>query len=147
MTIDEAIVHAREVASRMFDDRVHCIKCAEEHEQLAKWLEELKQYRAIGKVSTCQNAVEVCRAMIERGIEPENIEAYIAFEDACVKKGFTIKGLLEAGEKQVPKKPITYLGTNRADCPICLNTVRGIDKPFGDYCSKCGCRLDWSDEE
>ena len=46
MTIDEAIAHAREVASRKFDDRVHCIKCAEEHEQLAEWLEELKAYRA-----------------------------------------------------------------------------------------------------
>ena len=46
MMIDEAIVHAREVASRKFDDRVHCIRCAEEHEQLAEWLEELKAYRA-----------------------------------------------------------------------------------------------------
>ena len=46
MAIDEAIAHAREVASRKFDDRVHCIKCAEEHEQLAEWLEELKSYRA-----------------------------------------------------------------------------------------------------
>ena len=45
MTIDEAIVHAREVASRKFDDRVHCIRCAEEHEQLAEWLEEFKVLR------------------------------------------------------------------------------------------------------
>ena len=45
MTIDEAIAHAKEVASRKFDDRVHCIKCAEEHKQLAEWLEELKIYR------------------------------------------------------------------------------------------------------
>ena len=45
LSIDEAIAHAREVASRKFDDRVHCIKCAEEHEQLAEWLEELKTYR------------------------------------------------------------------------------------------------------
>lgn len=44
MNIDEAITHAREVASRMFDDRVHCIKCAEEHEQLAEWLTQLKEY-------------------------------------------------------------------------------------------------------
>ena len=45
LSIDEAIAHAREVASRKFDDRVHCISCAEEHEQLAAWLEELKAYR------------------------------------------------------------------------------------------------------
>ena len=47
LSIDEAIAHAREVASRKFDDRVHCISCAEEHEQLAKWLEELKALRLL----------------------------------------------------------------------------------------------------
>ena len=57
LSIDEAIAHAREVASRKFDDRVHCISCAEEHEQLAKWLEELKAYRAIGTVEECRNSV------------------------------------------------------------------------------------------
>ena len=62
MTIDEAIVHAREVASRKFDDRVHCIRCAEEHEQLAEWLEELKQYRAIGTPKEFREAVEKQKA-------------------------------------------------------------------------------------
>ena len=47
MTIDEAITHAKEVSSRKFDDRVHCIRCAEEHEQLAEWLEELKHYKQL----------------------------------------------------------------------------------------------------
>ena len=47
LSIDEAIAHAREVASRKFDDRVHCIRCAEEHEQLAEWLEELKALRLL----------------------------------------------------------------------------------------------------
>ncbi len=59
LSIDEAIAHAREVANTQrgksgiclqnglecehFSD---CLKCAEEHEQLAEWLEELKQLRA-----------------------------------------------------------------------------------------------------
>ena len=47
LSIDEAIAHAREVASRKFDDRVHCISCAKEHEQLAEWLEELKALRLL----------------------------------------------------------------------------------------------------
>ena len=64
MTIDEAIVHAREVASRKFDDRVHCIRCAEEHEQLAERLEELKAYRAIGTLEECRAAVEKQKEMI-----------------------------------------------------------------------------------
>lgn len=52
-----------------------------------------------------------------------------------------------AMEKQTAKKAITYRGTNRADCPACGATVRGIDAPFGNWCSKCGQRLDWEDEE
>lgn len=52
---------------------------------------------------------------------------------------------ISALEKQIAKKPVIYKGTNRADCPICGMTVRGIDKPFGDFCSKCGQRLDWSE--
>ena len=42
MTIDEAIAQAREVSSRKFDDRVHCIRCSEFHKQIAEWLEEYK---------------------------------------------------------------------------------------------------------
>ena len=59
MTIDEAIAHARGVASEQkrrsgicvqnnseCDKFSACLKCSEEHEQLAEWLEELKSYRA-----------------------------------------------------------------------------------------------------
>lgn len=105
-------------------------------------------------ISICQGAVEICRAMIERGIEPENVEAYIAFEDKCVQKGFTIKGLLEAGEKQTAKKPtrIDYkkyanLVNNAISlrgaywCPRCKHVVKS-----GAFCSDCGQKLDWSDE-
>ena len=54
MTLDEAIAHAREVAEEqrkacdlawVWDNPDNIKKCAEEHEQLAKWLEELKSYR------------------------------------------------------------------------------------------------------
>ena len=45
MTLDEAICHAEEVASRRFDDRVHCIKCADEHRQLAEWLKDYKRLK------------------------------------------------------------------------------------------------------
>lgn len=57
ITIDEAIIHAREVAKRNrylykncpaeLDTREHltCAKYAEEQEQIAEWLEELKELR------------------------------------------------------------------------------------------------------
>lgn len=56
MKIDEAIAHARELAKNKRADAdwrwTHgrldsddLINCAEEHEQLAEWLEELKEYK------------------------------------------------------------------------------------------------------
>ena len=55
----------------------------------------------------------------------------------------TVKECREAREKQIPIKPITHRDTNRADCPVCGATVRGIKEPFGGWCSKCGQKLDW----
>ena len=66
MTIDRAIAHARDVAKRRmaeyenhYDKDAHyypmqCKKCAEEHEQLADWLEELKAYRANATETKCK---------------------------------------------------------------------------------------------
>lgn len=54
MTIDEAIAHAREVAEEqrkacdlawVWDNPDNIKKCAEKHDQLAEWLEELKELR------------------------------------------------------------------------------------------------------
>lgn len=77
MTIDETISHTREVAesqkmsARLIEyneyipesvDKEAIIYgntiCADEHEQLAEWLEELKQYRTIGTVEECRAAME-----------------------------------------------------------------------------------------
>ena len=71
MTLDEAILHAREVAERNRkqykncpSDRTDiryqtCEECAEEHEQLAEWLEELKAYK--------ENQHRSLRHMYEKG--------------------------------------------------------------------------------
>lgn len=59
MTIDEAIAHEREVETIHRNNNklnetlganspyynTDCLKCAEEHEQLAEWLEELKAFQ------------------------------------------------------------------------------------------------------
>ena len=59
LTLEEAIVHTKEVADMNYNDaekfdsndsvenymKANCMKCAEEHEQLVKWLEELKSYK------------------------------------------------------------------------------------------------------
>ena len=79
MTLDEAIVHERQVASEQkrrsgacvqndseCDKFSTCLKCAEEHEQLAKWLEELKAYRASvfsGNMTQTMLKEEYCKAI------------------------------------------------------------------------------------
>lgn len=58
LTLEDAISHAKGVAEKNYrgadfesidsvddDIKANCIKCAEEHEQLAEWLEELKSYK------------------------------------------------------------------------------------------------------
>lgn len=127
-----------------------CHNCDHKDDYIEELEAEVAEYREIGEISTCRNAVEICRAMIERGIEPENIEAYIAFEDKCVQKGFTIKGLLEAGEKQTAQKvknsgervPFEWY------CPTCGSIL--CDDGYKDteiaFCENCGQKLDWEQE-
>lgn len=208
MTIDEAISHAREVAecqkmsARLIEDNAYIPEsvdkeaitygntiCAKEHEQLAEWLEELKQYRTIGtpeelkaamkyvylakkhgtvgqviencvkyeEIGTpeeCRKSVEICKSMIERNITPEDMEEYMKFEDECISEGFTLKSLLEAGEKQKAKRP-DYEGDGYSDghlvydtwiCPCCGKHYE-VDYDDYDFCPACGQCIDWSDEE
>ena len=78
MTLDEAILHAREVAERNRkqykncpSDRTDiryqtCEECEEEHEQLAEWLEELKSYRTSvfsGDMTQIMLKEEYCKAL------------------------------------------------------------------------------------
>lgn len=59
LTIEDAIAHAKEVADMNYYDaekfdsndsvenymKANCMECAEQHEKLAEWLEELKSYK------------------------------------------------------------------------------------------------------
>lgn len=45
MTLDEAIVHAKEAGIKLMLD-CSTYSCGQEHMQLAQWLEELKAFRA-----------------------------------------------------------------------------------------------------
>ena len=74
LSIDEAIAHAREVSSRKFDDRVHCIRCAEEHEQLAEWLEDLKAIKD-GSIPIIHGKAEL--ELHDKAIRNEAIDDFI----------------------------------------------------------------------
>ena len=59
LTLDEAIAHAKEVAEEKYNEGFlchanpddgkldECVKCAREHEQLAEWLTQLKEYQQL----------------------------------------------------------------------------------------------------
>ena len=79
MTIDEAIAHAREITNfnrehmdeNFYNDQVNelykakCCECAEEHEQLAEWLEDYKRLLEVEK-SVLTNEDGYLATMCER---------------------------------------------------------------------------------
>ena len=141
MTIDEAIAHAREVAKRRmaeyenhYDKDAHyyptqCKKCAEEHIQLAEWLEELKQYRTIG-------TPEELQAMKEHGgftgVELANIAAM-----QMKLKEYEAIGTQEECRAAIEKQTAISREIIEGNyvCPKCHNLM-----PYPGYCG-CGQRL------
>lgn len=112
-------------------------------------LTEIQQYRAIGTVEECGAAVEIIRYMIQEGIEPEVLEAYVWFEDELVKKGFTVKSVLEAREKQIAAKPLggkDIEGNEYAICREC-SAILSDGEWFAQYCPDCGKKVDWREKE
>lgn len=98
MTIDEAISHAREVAecqkmsARLIEDNAYIPEsvdkeaithgntiCADEHEQLAEWLEELKQYRAIGTLEELKAAMKYVYLAKKHGTVGQVIENCVKY--------------------------------------------------------------------
>ena len=113
MTIDEAIEHAREVAEiQRNNDKLNktlgksslyyntdCIKCAEEHEQLADWLEELKKRRSedYGYMADIHQSIGYRKAL------DDFVETLVsAFDETNIKEyGFYPENLVRQVAKQL----------------------------------------------
>lgn len=129
---------------------------AKKHGTVGQVIENCVKYEEIGTPEECRKSLEICKAMIDRKITPENMEEYMKFEDECVKRGFTFNSLLEAREKQTARKPKEYEDKYYA-CPVCGNPLlpkwekypdKLMDKSNGlPYCLGCGQKLDWSEDE
>ena len=126
MTIDEAISHAREVAEEKRKSKSvnlvpeiisKCELCAQEHDQLVEWLEELQQYRAIGTPEKCRAAMEMqtARKPIDRNME---------------------SGIFRK------RKIFTCPRCGNACLEMMIN-----ERQNTNYCWDCGQKLDWSDAE
>ena len=118
----------------------------------SKQCKQLDEYKELGTVEELREARETIQAMKERNITSEIIMEYAKFEDECVQKGFTFKSLLEAREKQIPKKPIhsryKIKDTGRLHhtiyCGVCGEYNQRVS--MGDrYCRHCGSKIDWSE--
>ena len=85
LSIDEAIAferqHSKDKRNEHYTFGIQKSKeAAEEHEQLAEWLEELKAYREIGTVEGYKNAIE-CYTK-EYMIRKSNVQYDKAIDDA-----------------------------------------------------------------
>lgn len=77
MTLDEAIIHAEEVANTQCDD------CAKEHKQLAEWLKELKNYREEKNKSSIELTKEELLVLIE-GLDYQQDMSSVIFEEYSI---------------------------------------------------------------
>lgn len=143
MTIDEEIEQFKYDAECNRADLD--LSFAEDNDKVAEWLEELKQYRAIG-------APKELKRLKENG-------AFTGIELAQIAIGqMKLKGYMEIGtpeecraavEKQIAKKPIEpdeEYGTFK--CPNCGGLIFTENRfETHKHCLLCGQKLDWSDEE
>lgn len=132
-------------------------------------------YETMDAIGYAISALETIKKLSDRKMTTEVLKNYMQFEDECVKKGFTFKSVIEAREKQIPKKPILkngesgsfvdyedghgeYKVTKWQDwvCPICGWFVgqrynRSQNHPHDqrkcNYCNECGQKIDWSDND
>ena len=96
-------------------------KCAEYHDQLAEWLEELKAYRTIGTPEECREAVEKQKA--KKIVRVKLRQSEWGSEYRCpVCESDLIKTVFFNEDGTEPDEKISW-------------------------CSGCGQKLDWSDEE
>lgn len=87
MKLEEAIKHAKDIATNKYNEGFlchanpddeeldRCIKCAREHEQLAEWLEELKNLREYKRKMKTQYLND-----IENPLEPIKLSSALESE-------------------------------------------------------------------
>ena len=141
MTLQEAIQHCRKQVQEQA--KKGCYSCAEEHQQLAEWLKELKAYRE----NTCGDAIsrqEAIRAIeaLQRPIMREESNYY----------QFKFSGMSEAREavENLPSvSPQQKVGRwvvtddDLVYCSECEDSYypRPIDASWY-YCPHCGAKME-----
>jgi hypothetical protein len=163
MTLDEAIRHAEEVAedakliSIMVDishiTELEQKKCANEHKQLAEWLQELKKLR---EATTNTDTISRQAAIDALGEAPEvwtdSPEEFAALNQWKMDMA-AIKAVPSTDRPQGKwiETDRTYFGATVFKCSVCCDeidempTVMGV--PKYKYCPYCGIKMKGADDE
>lgn len=147
MTLNEAIemLNNIQVDTR---DLKHALKCSDLIETAVKAMEEVQEYRKLGTLEELARAKKYIDLAKKHGTIGEMIDECAEYESVG-----TVEECREAVEKQKAEK-IEYetnavfnngFGHYRiGKCPICDSRYNSNDEI--NYCSKCGKKLDWSEE-
>lgn len=115
-----------------------------------KALEEVQQYRAIGTPEELKAAMKYVYLAKKHGTVGQVIENCVKYEEigtpeecrAAVEKQTARKGMREKIKKGYNR------GKHHYYCPVCYEKGDLRNKyNVGLYCSDCGQKLDWGDEE
>ena len=143
LSIDEAIAFERQQAKDKRNEHYtfgiqKSKEAAEEHEQLAEWLEELKAYREIGTIEECKNAIDCCTE--EYG---EEYNEDIIYELNCPKCNYDMFEIYDKvcnGSKSKYCK-ITNIHNSSS------GGFYGTDWNVECICPKCKTKFTFSDED
>ena len=124
----------------IFADRIDCIDYA------ISALEEILEYRRIGSLIECRDAMELWKARQELDAKIEKCMEY--------EKIGTVEECREAVEKQKKKTPV-YEGDGYADgymvydTWVCTNCGTKYEVDYDDFgfCPKCGQAINWEESE
>ena len=147
MTEQEAIKEVKRWTSILMSAGSKCVSYTAEAQDMAiNALEEVQKYREIGTVSELQDLVIGINALADSQFSAADMEKLVNDMKSLYeyRQIGTTEEFRAAVEKQRKKKilnPLTSfsLGT----CPVC--SIHQLGR--FTYCSRCGQKLDWSDEE
>lgn len=143
LTIDEAIAFERQQAKDRRNEHYtfgiqKSKEAAEEHEQLADWLEELKAYKAIGTVEEYKNAID--------GRTEEYDEEYnedIIYEMNCPKCNYDMFEIYDKVCNGSKSKYCKITNIHNSSSGV----FYGTDWDVECTCPKCKTKFTFSDED
>ena len=135
MDLDSAIQHCKEQVQEQA--KKGCYSCAEEHQQLAEWLKELKAYRSRSEIpNTCGDAVS-------RAIVQEEITKSIELRENPYQLWYRIRALPSVTPQQrTARWKFTVYDSNRIGHYECTECHWNVLMNVSDYCPHCGAKME-----